>query len=182
MNKTITASLAFLAITSMSTSVAMATDIPSKRNPVAPAPTFTKTNFYVGGNVGGNFNDSRAYSAGAVAGWNINPFLAVEGTYDVSRPQSKVTDKWNYGNTVMVNVVPQYKVPGSDFTVYALGGVGYRWNSLSPDYAVYNVGGGVKYEIAKNIELDARYRRIDSIEKVHRDVDNRVTFGINFLF
>ena len=182
MNKNTVATVAFLAIASMSTSVALATDIPSKRNPVAPAPTFTKTNFYVGGNVGGNVNDARGYSAGAVAGWNVNPFLAVEGTYDVSRPQSKVNDKRDYGNTVMLNVVPQYKVPGSDFTVYALGGVGYRWNTLSPNYSVYNVGGGVKYEIAKNIELDARYRRIDSIEKSYRGADDRVTIGINYRF
>jgi opacity protein-like surface antigen len=182
MQKTIVATLALLA----STAVASATDLPSKTTPAAPAPVFTQTQNYFGVNVGGNLKeDTRVYSGGAVAGWNVLPFLAVEGTYDFSRPQNKVLRDWNYGNQFAVNAVPQYKVPGTDITAYGLGGVGYRWNTKTADYSVYNIGGGLKYEFAKNVEFDTRYRRIEAIEKKERTnttAEDRVTAGVNYKF
>ena len=184
MQKTIVTALAFLA----STSVAFATDLPSKTSaPAAPLPTFAQTQYYVGGNVGGDAQKARVYSGGAVAGWNALPFLAVEGTYDLSRPQAKVRGEFNYGSTVAVNVVPQYKIPSTSFTAYGLGGVGYRWNTAATvaDHAVYNLGGGLKYEFAKNLELDSRYTRIDSIESKYQNAssaEDRATFGVNYKF
>jgi opacity protein-like surface antigen len=178
MQKTIVAALAILA----SASVASASDIPSKKAPAAPAPVFTQAQYYVGGNVGGNIGDARVYSGGAVAGWNVLPFLAVEGTYDFTRPEAKVDGKWNYGNTFAANIVPQYKIPGVDVTVYGIGGVGYRWNTQAADYSIYNVGLGAKYEINKTLDLDARYRRIDGIEKANRNAEDRVTAGVNYKF
>jgi opacity protein-like surface antigen len=170
MQKTIVAALALLA----SASVASAADIPSKKAPAAPAlPTLAQSQFYAGVNVGANLSeDARVYSGGAVAGWNVLPFLAVEGTYDFTRPQAKVGGEWNYGNTFAVNVVPQYKIPGVDVTVYGIGGVGYRWN----------VGVGAKYEFMPSLELDVRYRRIDAIEKANRNAEDRVTTGVNYKF
>ena len=183
MQKTIVSALAFLA----SMAAASAADIPSKAAPASPLPAFAAGGYYAGINVGGNADSARVYSGGAVAGWNVLPFLAVEGTYDLSRPTKKVGNDYNYQNTVAVNAVPQYKVPFTDITAYALGGVGYRWNSVSTvaDHSVYNWGGGAKYEFAKNMELDARYRRIDSLHKKDRtstSAEDRVTAGVNFKF
>ena len=178
MQKTIVAALAIFA----STSVASATDLPSKKAPAAPAPVFTQAQYYVGGNVGGSIGNARAYSGGAVAGWNVLPFLAVEGTYDFTRPEAKIDGKWNYGNTFAANIVPQYKIPGVDVTIYGLGGIGYRWNTQAADYSVYNVGVGAKYEVTKSIDVDTRYRFIDAIEKANRNSENRVTAGVNYKF
>jgi opacity protein-like surface antigen len=182
MQKTILTTLALLA----SVTVASAADLPSKtKAPASPLPTFTQ--FYVGGSIGGDLQKAIVYSGGAVAGWNALPFLAVEGTYDVSRPQAKVGKKFDYENTVALNVVPQYKVPATDLTAYALGGVGYRFNSVStvPDHAVYNLGGGAKYEFAKNLELDARYTRINDVKKKYEKTspaEDRATVGVNYKF
>jgi len=180
MQKIIVTTIAFLA----STIVASATDLPSKTtSPTAPLPTFTQ--YYVGGNIGGDVNKATVYSGGAVAGWNALPFLAVEGTYDLARPQTKVHKKFNYENTVALNVVPQYKVPGTDFTAYAFGGLGYRWNTASTvaDHSVYNVGAGLKYEFAKNIELDGRYTRIDKkVSFTSGTAEDRATVGVNYKF
>jgi hypothetical protein len=183
MQKTIITALVLLA----STAAASATDLPSKTK--APSlPTFAQSDdFYAGVNAGGNFNDARVYSGGAVAGWNVLPFLAVEGTYDFSRPEEKIRGDYNYQNTVAVNAVPQYKIPGLDVTVYALGGVGYRWNSVATvaDHSVYNFGAGAKYEFAKGFEIDGRYRHIDAIESKYRtstSAEDRATIGLNAKF
>jgi len=179
MQKTIVAALALLA----SAAAASASDLPSKKAPAAPALPTLAQSYYAGVNVGANWSeDARVYSGGAVAGWNVLPFLAVEGTYDFSRPQAKVGGDWNYGNTFAVNVVPQYKIPGADVTVYGIGGIGYRWNSVTADYSVYNVGVGAKYEFMPSVELDVRYRRIDAIEKANRNAEDRITTGVNYKF
>ena len=182
MQKTILTALALLA----STAAALGTDLPSKTNaPTSPLPTFTK--FYVGGNIGGDLDKATVYSGGAVAGWNALPFLAVEGTYDLSRPKTKVRGEYNYESTVFVNAVPQYKVPFVDVTAYAFGGLGYRWNTASTvtDHSVYNVGVGLKYEFAKNLELDGRYARIDDVKKKFQaasPAEDRVSVGVNYKF
>ena len=76
MQKTIVATLAVLA----STAAAYAVDLPSKRAlPAAPVPTFAQQDAYVGLNVGANVQGDRVYTGGAVAGWNVNPFLAEIG-------------------------------------------------------------------------------------------------------
>ena len=184
MQKTIVTALALFA----STAVAFATDLPSKtKAPVSPAPVFTQTQYYVGGNIGGDVDKARVYSGGAVAGWNALPFLAVEGTYDLSRPQAKVRGEYNWRNTVGVNVVPQYNIPSTGITAYGFGGIGYRWNTASTvaDHAVYNLGGGLKYEFAKNVELDSRYTRIDAVESKYRvgfTAEDRLTFGVLYKF
>ena len=183
MQKTIVTTLAFLA----SVTVASATDLPSKTSaPSAPAASFTK-GYYAGVNVGGDMNKATVYSGGAVAGWNALPFLAVEGTYDFSRPQAKVAKKFNYENTVALNVVPQYKIPSTDFTAYGVAGLGYRFNSVSvvPNHAIYNVGAGLKYDFAKNLELDARYARLDDVKKKYQKAspaEDRATVGVNYKF
>jgi opacity protein-like surface antigen len=179
MQKTIVAALALIA----STAVASATDLPSKSTPAAPiAPVSSSSQSYFGVNGGWDVKSDRAYSVGAVAGWNVLPILAVEGTYDLSRADQKVRGDWNYGNTIAVNAVPQYKVPGIGITAYAIGGVGYKWNTEAADYAVYNVGGGLKYELSKSLDFDGRYRRIEAIDSKKGAPEDRVTAGVNYKF
>ena len=186
MNKSIISTLAALAVSAP----AFATDLPSKMPaaaPVAPVATSADSAFYIGGNVGADADKARVYSGGVVAGWNALPMLAIEGTYDLSRPDAKVLGQYNYRSTFALNAVPQYKIPGTAITAYALGGVGYQFNSVAgvANYAVYNVGGGVKYEFAKNWEVDARYRRIDAIDAKYRtktSAEDRVTAGVNYKF
>jgi opacity protein-like surface antigen len=180
MKKTI-ATLALLA----STVAALATDLPSKsKAPAAPLPILTQeTSFYVGGNLGGNLReDAQVYSGGVVAGYTVMPFFVIEGTYDFSRPQNKVHGEYNYGNMVAVNVVPQYKLPLMPVTIYALGGVGYRWNTQTDNQAVYNIGAGVKYEVIKNFDVDVRYRRIEGFNSSARNPEDRGTIGLNYKF
>jgi opacity protein-like surface antigen len=181
MQKTIVTALAILA----STAVASATDLPSKKAPAVPV--FAQSQYYVGGNVGATTGADRVYSGGAVAGWNVLPFLAVEGTYDLSRPDEKIAGKFNYQNTGAVNVVPKVVVPGTDISVYAIAGLGYRMNSVSSvkDYSVYNIGGGVRYELSKSIDVDGRYRRVEALEDKNRtakSAEDRVTLGVNYKF
>ena len=183
MQKTIVSALAVLA----STAVALASDLPSKTAPSAPAFAASFSQYYVGGNVGGDLDTARAYTIGAVAGWIVLPFFAVEGSYDLSRPDTKVRGDYNYQNTVAANALPQYKLPGMDVKVYGLAGLGYRWNSASTvaDHSVYNVGGGVKYDFTKNIEIDGRYRRIDGLQSKDRNstsAEDRATIGVNYKF
>jgi opacity protein-like surface antigen len=183
MQKTIVTALAFLA----STVAAVAADLPSKTSaPVTPVKADT-TQYYIGVNVSGDVDKARAYSGGAVAGWNVLPFLAVEGTYDISRPELKAGHKFNYEHTVGVNAVPQYKIPATDIVAYGVGGVGYRWNHASTvaDHSVYNVGAGLKYEFAKNLEVDGRYTRIDAIVEKYRTghkPEDRTSVGVNYKF
>ena len=183
MQKTILSALAILA----STVVASATDLPSKTQAPKTPVAAESSDFYAGGNVGGNFDKARVYSGGIVAGWNVLPFFAVEGSYDLSRPDTKVRGDYNYQNTVAANALPQYKLPGMDVKVYGLAGLGYRWNSASTvaDHSVYNVGGGVKYDFTKNIEIDGRYRRIDGLQSKDRtstSAEDRATIGVNYKF
>ena len=181
MQKTIVTALAFLA----STVVASATDLPSKKAPAVPV--FAQSQYYVGGNLGATTGSDRVYSGGAVAGWNVLPFLAVEGTYDLSRPDTKVGGKYNYQSTTAVNAVPKVVVPGTDFSVYGIAGLGYRYNSVESvkNYSVYNIGGGVRYEFSKSIDVDGRYRRVEALEEKNRtakSAEDRVTLGLNYKF
>ena len=184
MQKTIVTALAILA----STAAAVAADLPSKSTSASsPTPAFVQNQGYVGASLSSDLGSARAYSGGVVAGWNANSFLAVESTYNLARPDQKVLGKFNYRNTIAINAVPQYRVPGTDATVYAFGGLGYRWNTASTvaDHSVYNVGVGMKYEIAKNLELDSRYTRIESVKDKYRTsspAEDRVSVGVNYRF
>lgn len=182
MQKTIVATLALLA----STVVASATDLPSKtKAPASPLPTFA-SEAYAGVSVGANVSGDRVYTGGAVAGWNVNPFLAVEGGYTFSDPDKKVrvgsVYKKDYKNAGTVSALPQFKIPGTDLTAYALGGVGYQWDSVTADHSIYKVGGGLKYDVTSQWQLDGRYTRTDSIETKYRGYDDRATVGVNYKF
>jgi opacity protein-like surface antigen len=171
-----------LAILVAAVSSAVATDLPSKKIPTPPAPLFTQLNSYVGVNVGMDTADHTVYSGGIAVGTNVLPYLAVEAAYDFGYQKDKTKGKHEKQNELFVNAIPQYKIPGTDLTAYVLGGVGYDWDSIAKNRALYNVGGGVKYDFARNFDVDARYRYVDSLDDKLKIEDNRFTLGVNYKF
>jgi opacity protein-like surface antigen len=170
-----------LAILAAAVTSAAATDLPSKKIPTPPTPVFTQTNYYVGVNVGAETATKQMYSGGITAGVNVLPYLAVEAAYDFGYSRNSVKGKHEMSNEVSLNVIPQYKIY-SDVTVYALAGTGLKYSDVSKNIAFYNVGGGLKYEFAKNLELDGRYRYSDAIANKYNGVDQTYTLGLNYKF
>ena len=171
--------LATLALV-LSTATAFATDtssIPSRTNPTAPiGGSLVEPKMWVGVNVGGAVSDGinrdAPWTVGVVGGYNVvrlGPLgLGVEGTYD-----------YKHGDTqdIAGNVITSMKF--GSFSPYGLAGVGYRWSDVKNE-KTWNVGGGVKYAISRNIEVDTRYRRIEDWDRARPD--DRVTIGVNFKF
>jgi opacity protein-like surface antigen len=178
MKRTITT----LAILAVAATTAVAADLPSKNTPAAPAPIFTQSNYFVGVNVGADTATKQVFSGGISAGTNVLPYLAVEAAYDYGYAKDKVKGKHEKLNELTFNVLPQYKINGTDVTVYALAGVGYDWDSVKKNHSIYNVGGGLKYDFAKNIDLDLRYRYTNAIDDKFEGSDNRITVGLTYKF
>ena len=174
-------------------SVALAADLPSRGAAPAPAVStsaFNLSGWYAGGFVGGNFNDTVSYSydstpkvLGGVFGYEWNKFLRTEATFDYSTKAEPTTAK--SGQTLFGNAVIQYPI-GFGLTPYALGGVGYGWGSWdnvgenSVGRLLYNVGGGVRYDLTKSFEIDGRYRYINAISGPKFDNNHVVTLGVNY--
>jgi len=185
MKKIITALVAFFAATSM----ALASDLPSKKAPPAPvAAPASLSGWYVGVNagalVGSNGYVKDSYSLGALGGYQINKYVAVEGTFDYFGP----TAGQDSGQTLIANAVVGYPVAigGYAVTPYALGGVGLGWGSFGyvgsgKVDGVWNVGGGVKAAITRNWEADLRYRYMNTFQD-SRGSNNVITLGANYKF
>jgi outer membrane immunogenic protein len=192
MKKTI---LAFAATLAMA-ATAIAADIPSRKAPIAPvfASATQVSPWYVGvqaGATAGNkdrfgFDGSTAIF-GVIAGYEVNPFLRLEGNF-VNRFSNGNLPS---GQAVTANVIGQYTISGTGFTPYVLGGVGYGWNiygdpTSNDGAALWNIGGGVRYALNANWEVDARYRYVQQFksyvpsgEKLN---ENIVTLGVNYRF
>jgi outer membrane immunogenic protein len=193
MKKTILALAATLAMAA----TAVASDIPSRSYPAAPPVFATATTYspwYVGvqaGMTAGNkdrftFNDSTPVF-GVIAGYEVNPFLRLEGSFLNRFSRGDVTS----GQMATANVIGQYTVPGTAFTPYVLGGVGYGWNVYgnpvnSGGAALWNIGGGVRYAVNANWEVDARYRYVQQFKSYvpsgNKLNENIVTLGVNYRF
>ena len=178
MQRTIMAALAVLAA-----GAALAGDLPSKNAPVPP--TFQRATEvvptgYIGLNSGATVGTGRAYTGGVVAGYNYSQYLAAEYGYEYIRPA-------HGGDTrqqVALSILPKYRLGNSPLSVYALGGVGYSWDEKSKNGTTYSYGGGVKYDVSKSVELDARIKRVEFFSNgpgVPR-TDDRFTIGLNFKF
>jgi outer membrane immunogenic protein len=193
MKKTILALAATLAMAA----TAVAADIPSRSAPPAP-PVFTSaakvSPWYVGVQAGAtagnkdNFSfDNSAAVFGVVAGYEVNPFLRLEGNVVNRFSRGHLPD----GQAVTANVIGQYTVPGTAFTPYVLGGVGYGWNLYGNPIngngaALWNIGAGVRYAVNANWEVDARYRYVQQF-RTYAPIDeklneNIVTLGVNYRF
>ena len=89
------------------------------------------------------------------------------------------------GQSVVANGIVQYQVPGTIFTPYLLAGAGYGWQAYG-DEAVYNVGGGLRAELTKSVDLDLRAKRVSNLRwgnfndtSFHTDV---LTAGVSYKF
>ena len=184
MQKTILTALALAA----SVATASAGDLPSKKTAPLPPARLVEAPlpYYAGVNVGGDVGGQGAFSGGAVAGWTPFKFLSVEGAYDFQYPNSNYmgTGKTDYKNQLTISALPQYTFNSVPFTAYALAGVGYSWNNVTRNGTIYQVGGGVKYSVARNWDIDARYRYVNYFTENDRTAkpENRLTLGLNYRF
>ena len=191
MKKLITALFALVA----GVSVAAAADLPSKKAAPAPAVSdaFNINGWYAGGYVGGNVNkidsnmtyDTTAKVVGGVVGYEWNKYFRTEATFDYNTKAAPTTTKT--GQTVFGNAVVGYPV-GFGVTPYLLAGVGYgfgSWDKVvgsNADRTLYNVGGGIRYDLTKAFELDGRYRYINSLSDSKFTNNQIVTLGVNYKF
>ena len=136
---------------------------------------------YVGANIG-TVKDSDGRSLlGAVAGYQVNPYLRLEGAYDYTNLNGK------NGQTLVVNAVPQYRIPGTVVTPYVLAGAGYAWDGLgktnSDAATVYNLGVGVRVGLSAAWEFDARYRYLNKFDNDFTDRETQtVSAGLTYRF
>jgi opacity protein-like surface antigen len=167
--------------------VMIAPAISSDLNKSVPLPPInvykiaTFNNFYVGVNSGTSFGSPKNVSVGTNIGYRFNQYLAIEGTYDLL---TRYENRRDYRSQAFLNVVPQYNINNTPFTVYALGGVGYGWNVRTTNEPLYNVGAGVLVKVTNNVDIDARYRYIKPIDKdsFSQKSENRMTLGLRYNF
>lgn len=176
-------------------SVACAADLPSKSAAAAPAVStsaFGLSGWYAGGFVGGNFDDTNKFKYdntpkvfGGLVGYEWGKYVRTEATIDYNTKAAPTTTKT--GETVFGNAVVSY--PALGVTPYLLAGVGYgfgSWDkvgkSWDTDRALYNVGGGVRYDITKSFEVDGRYRFVNAVNGPKFDNNHVVTLGVNYKF
>ncbi len=132
---------------------------------------------YVGVSVGQSVGSDRHNSVGVTVGRQLNDNVAVEGQYErtFNRKGADVSRDRLSGNVLV----------GKRFgtvTPYALGGVGYEWRDGAENRAVYALGGGAKLHVSEQVDVDARYRYINSFDSSKRGEDNVFTLGVNVKF
>jgi opacity protein-like surface antigen len=132
---------------------------------------------YVGISASQRVGSNRHNSVGVVVGRQVNPNLTVEGQYEHSfnRKGADVSRDRLSGNVLL----------GQRFGVvspYVLGGVGYEWNRNDMNRAVYALGGGAKFHVTEQVDLDARYRYINAFDSSKRGEENVFTLGVNVKF
>lgn len=139
-----------------------------------------RTGMYVGGSVGTTMDSDGRSLAGVVLGYQVHKNLRVEGTLDYN-----VREGQN-GTAVVVNAVPQYRIPGSVVTPYALVGVGYGLKAFGDDgdaKPVYNLGAGVRVGLSDRWEFDGRYRHLNTFNRDFADNQTHLfTAGLNYRF
>lgn len=128
---------------------------------------------YVTGTVGAYTSGFKERTVGLAVGTDINKNLRVEGAYEYSEFKKE--------HALYTHVMPQATIPGTVVTPYLLAGLGVELDNIDKDSGhLYVLGAGVRTEITKTIDLDFRYRRIDSVDSGNRrDV---FTGGISFKF
>jgi opacity protein-like surface antigen len=159
----------------------MAADLP-RVGPMPPIrPVFVESvmPFFVGIHVGTTNYDQKFWSnnsefrANVRGGWEFSPYARVEANYDYG--YSGVSA--GRTNTITGNLIGQYRF--GSIVPYVLVGGGYRWSGFKNE-SVYNVGGGVRYELTSRFEVDARYRYVADFN--NRRDENVMTLGVNYKF
>jgi opacity protein-like surface antigen len=138
---------------------------------------------YLGANAGSNFRDGQDYVLGGVVGYQFHRNFAGELTYDYARMAGG-----GDGQMVMGNLVASQRLSILPITPYALVGAGVGWNAYGStndggNTALYNVGGGVRINLVKNVDLDARYRYVGAFNTNESSyAQHVVTGGLNIRF
>jgi len=139
----------------------------------AQAQDVSTTRWFAGPTVGSTW--TQGSNLGFNGGYQINQYFAIEANYD------HVFNQW--GNSPIdlatANVTLGYRIPRTKLTPYALAGGGYQfqWNT---NQGVWNVGGGTKIELAKDTDMDVRYRYVQGMS--NQQNANIVTVGVAFKF
>ena len=165
-----------IAIATLIAGSAVAADLPSRSAPPAPV-VQAPVSWYVGlngGTIAGNSG-----TVGVNGGLQYGQYVRVEGAYDYANTGGGNLLGQNT-NLLTGNFIVQYPVDQFKVTPYALAGAGYRWSSVKNE-PVYNVGGGVRYGLTSNVDLDARYRYVSSTSDSTRNA-SVYTLGVNYKF
>lgn len=155
--------------------------VPAPVSPIAIETAEFATNYYIGGNVGivPNGTNTTVYSVGVVAGVELTDNIAVEAAYDRSfvdlKSGSATTD------LLTINAIASYDA--GIVEPYVLAGLGYEWKNPGTDGFVYNLGAGARVAVTQDLDLDVRYRYVNSFDNQF-DVggEHRVTAGLLFKF
>lgn len=146
----------------------------------APAPTPLR-GLYVGASVdvsGEKLQESQTWGNSLSLGYELNRNVAVEAVLSYNYSNSK----HDAGQTGFANLIVGQ--PFGRVTPYALVGTGVGLNgSGNHDKnadALWNVGGGVAYNVTRNWQVDARYRYIDGW-RAGRD-EHAASLGVNYKF
>jgi len=128
-----------------------------------------------------------ASSTGAVnlrVGYELNKYIDTE--LDVSAGFASGNQRAS--TATVLNVVAGYPVDvsGVNLKPYALVGTGYDFSSTSSTNnnntnPVFNVGGGLMYNVTENVALDLRYTYIDGYNK-NSGAANMVGMNVNYKF
>jgi opacity protein-like surface antigen len=129
--------------------------------------------WFAGPTVGSTW--TQGSNLGFNGGYQINKYFALEANYD------HVFNQWGNAPIDLAtgNVVAGYPIAGTKLTPYVLAGLGYQfqWNA---NQGVFNVGGGTKIDIAKDINMDVRYRYAQGFS--NQQNENIVSVGFGFKF
>ena len=129
--------------------------------------------WFAGPTVGSTW--TQGSNLGFNGGYQINQYFAVEANYD------HVFNQWGNSSIDLAtaNVTLGYRIPRTKLTPYVLAGGGYQfqWNA---NQGVWNVGAGTKIELAKDSQMDVRYRYVQGMS--NQQNENVVTVGVSFKF
>jgi opacity protein-like surface antigen len=182
--------LTIASLFAMLATAASATDLPSKKTaPLPPARPVAAveapSNWYAGVNAGGNVRQGQSLTdtpavVGAVVGYKFSNAFAIEAAVEQTDNKAAFEAKTR-GTVNGVATLGSF----SGFRPYVLAGVGVQshdfFASSVSTQNIYNVGGGVKYAVTKNVDVDARYRYVNTFNGSERD-SNIVTVGLNYNF
>lgn len=182
---------------SLLASTAMAADLPRRSAP--PVPVFVAqptTGFYVGVRGGYAFT-AEDYVLGASVGYDFGA-IRTELAYDYLGGRKDYVYDYGYGyygratsiNLLTGNLILEHTM--GNWTPYLLAGAGVAFTNgngygfrYDDTVGVYVLGGGLRYSITSNLDVDARYRYVNTFESgwaMRRDGEHIGTIGVNYRF